>query len=566
MLKLTAISSLLLLSPSLASVLPRTDNVDALDWKPCDLDFPKSRQAQIKEPVDCATLKVPLDYTNPKSKKIDLQLVKVNATKQPAKASVIFNPGGPGSPGVEEVSVLGPMFRDILGGSFNIIGFDARGTGRTIPFSCAVKEDTFGSNSSSLTRRNPYSDLPPQLDVYSILKEQSWPGAEKYFKGCYKNHKDTGNFYTTTFIARDLLAIVDALKEDGLLRFWGRSYSTILGQTFAAMFPDRVGRLVLDSVVEPDTYYRGSWNTATRDTEFALSHYFEQCIEAGTEICPLANFTGPNTTAKSLMSELSNVFEELEKDPIMVPAELQGAGLFWFTPGKWDLRLNIKTLIQAFLYSPAKYLTLASILDPILSRNYTSLIGPEVIEQQARAAKEAPKKLKEDGLPWQQGSDAFHAIACSDSKYRAKKPEDMYSLIQSQSTQGSFSDGIDLKFSVCAQWPFPGAESYDGGFNYITTKNPVLLVNGKFDPITPLSGAWDVSSRFNGSRLIVHEGAGHGFQNSPSTCTFEAVRKYFETGELPKLGTVCKPNMNPLKQAVSDLEGKIHRALPGANE
>lgn len=113
MLRLTAISFLLLIPLSLAIVLPRNDNVDGLDWKPCDLPFPKSRQEQIKEAIDCATIKVPLDYTNPKSGgEIDLQLIKVNATRQPARASVIFNPGGPGSSGIEEVAVLGPMYRE----------------------------------------------------------------------------------------------------------------------------------------------------------------------------------------------------------------------------------------------------------------------------------------------------------------------------------------------------------------------------------------------------------------------------------------------------------------------
>ncbi|KAG7404209.1 Tripeptidyl aminopeptidase [Fusarium oxysporum f. sp. rapae] len=564
MLRLAAIRFFLLVPPSLASVLPRNNNVHDLDWKPCDLGFPKSRQEQIKEAIDCATIKVPLDYTNPESGgEVNLQLIKVNATKKPAKASVIFNPGGPGSPGVEEVAVLGPMYRDILGGSFNIIGFDARGTGRTIPFSCAVGEKTSGSDSGSLSRRNPYSQLPnPQVNVYNILKDQSWHGAREYFKSCYKSHKDTGRFYGTTFVARDLLAIVDALKEDGLLRFWGRSYSTILGQTFAAMFPQRVGRLLLDSVVEPDGYYHGVWASATRDTEFALFHFFEQCIEAGVEICPLANFTGTDTTADSLMSQLSDVLQKLKDDPVMVPKELQVPQIFWFTPGKWDLSLYIKSVIQANLYSPAKFLRLTSILGPVLAGNFSGLIGPEAIELQAQAAKEAPAKQKEDGLPWNLGIDAFHAIACSDSKFRAKKPEDMYSILQTQASQGSFADSISGKFWPCAQWPFTAAETYDGGFDQINTKNPILLVNGKWDPVTPLSGAWDVSSRFNGSRLLVHEGAGHGFQKSASKCTNEVVQKYFEKGEFPKLGMVCKADKNAFKQAISDADAKFFREMP----
>ncbi|RGP64967.1 hydrolases or acyltransferase [Fusarium sporotrichioides] len=563
MLRPTAISYLLIVPLSLAIGLPRNDNVDGLDWKPCDLPFPKSRQERIKEAIDCATIKVPLDYTNPKSGgEIDLQLIKVNATRQPARASVIFNPGGPGSSGVEEVAVLGPMYRDILGGSFNVIGFDARGTGRTIPFSCAVRNKTADSDSGSLSRRNPYSQLPnPQVDVFNILKHQTWHGAKEYFKGCYEDHKDTGRFYGTTFVAKDLLAIVDALKEDGLLRFWGRSYSTILGQTFAAMFPERVGHLLLDSVVEPDGYYRGNWASATRDTESALFHFFEQCIDAGVEVCSLANFTGTQTTAESLMSQLSDVLKKLKDDPIMVPKEIQAPQVFWFSPGKWDLSLFIKSVIQANLYSPAKFLRLSSILGPVLVGNFSSLIGPEAMEIQAQTAKKASEKQKEDGLPWNLGVDAFHGIACSDSKYRADKPEDMYSLLQAQVAQGSFADSISGKFWPCAQWPFTAAETYGGGFDQIDTKNPILLVNGKWDPVTPLSGAWDVSSRFGGSRLLVHEGAGHGFQNGVSKCTNEVVQRYFERDELPNLGMVCKADRNAFQQAVDDANAKVFRAM-----
>uniref|UniRef100_A0A0D2YIF5 HAT C-terminal dimerisation domain-containing protein n=1 Tax=Fusarium oxysporum (strain Fo5176) TaxID=660025 RepID=A0A0D2YIF5_FUSOF len=113
--------------------------------------------------------------------------------------------------------------------------------------------------------------------------------------------------------------------------------------------------------------------------------------------------------------------------------------------------------------------------------------------------------------------------------------------------QGSFADSVSGKFWPCAQWPFTAAETYDGGFDQINTKNPILLVNGKLDPVTPLSGAWDVSSRFNGSRLLVHEGAG----------------RYFETDEFPKLGMVCKADRNSFEQAISDADAKVFREMPG---
>lgn len=82
-----------------------------LNWAPCDLDFPESLQGNITGPIDCATLEVPLDYTDPNCKQtLELQLVKVNATNEPFKGSVITNPGGPGGSGVEDIALSGSTF------------------------------------------------------------------------------------------------------------------------------------------------------------------------------------------------------------------------------------------------------------------------------------------------------------------------------------------------------------------------------------------------------------------------------------------------------------------------
>ncbi|KAM5358639.1 hypothetical protein ACJZ2D_015123 [Fusarium nematophilum] len=546
------ITPFLLLSPSLANVLPRGDrkvpDVDSLDWKPCDLGFPESRKQQITVPVDCATLKVPLDYTDPKSDEtLDLQLVKVNATKQPAKTSVIFNPGGPGSPGVEEVSVLGHVYRDTLGGEFNIIGFDARGTGRTIPFSCTTKDSTSASNSSSLSRRNPYSGLPPQADVFGILKEQTWGNTEEYIEGCVENHKENGRFYGTAFVARDMLAIVDALNEDGLLRFWGRSYSTILGQTFAAMFPKRIGRLLMDSSLTPDDSHPGGWLSATRDPEYGVFKFFEECVKAGVTSCPMANFSGPGTTAKDLMNELSDVLEELREDPIIIPEELSDPELWYWTPGKLDLGLFLKFNLMNFVFSPASYPFALDVIDRMFARNFSVWIDPEAAAAELAALTQGQEEGQAEEKQWNLGTDAFHGIACSDSRLNPHKAR---SLMRSAPRSGP------------AQWPFEAAERYKGGFDtQIHTNFPLLFVNGRWDPITPLSGAWDASSRFNGSRLLVHEGVGHGVMKHPSNCTIQAIKNYFARGELPKVGTVCKPEKSAFKQFEDDAREGIRRGL-----
>lgn len=102
----------------------------SLDWTSCDLDFTSLDQELIikhGEPLFCANLSVPLDYTDTKSdRKIELQLIKVKANKEPFKGSILTNPGGPGGSGVDWIAGEGPSFRDDLGGYHDVIGFDPR--------------------------------------------------------------------------------------------------------------------------------------------------------------------------------------------------------------------------------------------------------------------------------------------------------------------------------------------------------------------------------------------------------------------------------------------------------
>ncbi|KAF4978472.1 hypothetical protein FZEAL_5158 [Fusarium zealandicum] len=539
---------LVVFSRRLVQAIPGTNiqktNAEGLAWQPCDLPLPESIKNSSKTPLDCATLQVPLDYTNPKSdKKLDLQLIKVSATEKPVKGSVIFNPGGPGGSGIEEIASNGQTYIDALGGHFDVIGFDARGTGRTMPYLCDLGNGT--SDSAGLSRRNnPYAAVP-QTDVYSLLEDQVWENSGRYAKACYESNKENSTFYGTAFVARDLLAITDALNEDGLLRFWGRSYSTILGQTFAAMFPDRVGRMLLDSVVVPDDYYTGGWLSATRDTEATLLHFFEECVDAGVELCPLANFTGPDTTAKGLMDATVEVWEELIDDPIMVSKDIGASP--WFTTGKLTVYQQSKAAMLSALFYPKSFGGATFIVDLLLNRNFTLFTDPQ------------PPLPPPEEEPWNIGEAYnFHGIACADSTWRSDSPEEMYSLLQAQSAQGSWSDAFSAKVWVCARWPVEAAERYEGPWTGLNTSFPIMLANSRWDPITPLSGAWDAASRWKGSRLLVHEGHGHGIMNHPSNCTIKAVREYFEDGTLPKLGTVCKPNKPAFEQLLEDLEyGKV---------
>lgn len=222
-----------------------------LQWKPCeieDLDI-----SAVKLPISCANLAVPLDYSNPDDvRELQLQLLKINATKEPFLGSVLFNPGGPGAAGVEYMVNTGPVyneydFRFSSRASANCvqdhwrpirsIGFDPRyvhltfpksrltsqsGTGRTLPFACALN----WTEARKSTDLNSRSELF-QTDLISNFHSQGWKDSTYVAEQCYEDNDVNGSFLSTAFVARDTLQVVNALNEDGLLRFWGM-YSTIV--------------------------------------------------------------------------------------------------------------------------------------------------------------------------------------------------------------------------------------------------------------------------------------------------------------------------------------------------
>ncbi|KAL5432736.1 hypothetical protein PMIN06_011914 [Paraphaeosphaeria minitans] len=536
--KLLKWSATLIISSSLASALPHGTNKSSestLEWAPCKLDFPKTTTDKIAGPIDCATLQVPLDYTDLASNNnnLQLQLSRHAATKEPFKGTIIFNPGGPGGSGVEEVDTTGHIYRDeVFNRQYNIVGFDTRGTGRTIPFAC---DPTKGSNMTTNFTSNAHpiknNDIIfASADMWKFLEDKVWDDGTSYTSSCKntEGNTDSGRFLGTPFVVRDM------------------HHSR---PNFRRHVPDRVDRMLLDSNVRANDYYEGSWLTATSGTEKALENWLQNCIDAGPILCPgIANLTGPDTTVKDVTSKLAAIFHELEENPIIFPENyLLGQTYYWLRPGGIPLLQEAKYNIFRFLYRPDQALTyLLPVLTTILARDWDSYI--------ITAPENATTPIISTELPWNLGTNNLHGIACSDSHFRAGKPEDMYALVSAQSKQGSFVDFFGPQFWPCAQWPYKAAEQFEGTFENISTSFPILFVNSAFDPVTPIDKAWEVATGFQGSVLLTHRGHGHGFMNHPSSCTIEAVRKYFLDGTMPEQGKECEPDEGIFDYAASLVE------------
>ena len=103
------------------------------------------------------------------------------------------------------------------------------------------------------------------------------------------------------------------LATDSKVWFIGYSYGTVLGSTFAALFPDRVGRLVLDAVVDPRDYYENLWMSNLAQADEVAESFFITCYEAGPEKCA---FYAPSPLA--IATRYTKIARKLEKAPLPV--------------------------------------------------------------------------------------------------------------------------------------------------------------------------------------------------------------------------------------------------------
>ncbi|KAH6980179.1 Alpha/Beta hydrolase protein [Fusarium venenatum] len=508
----------------------------SLEWSQCGLDFGNKAQNETQKDFDCARLEVPLDYTNSSNTKtITLDLIRFKATKTPHRGSVLFNPGGPGGSGVESMLVSGPILSSYIGNQYDIIGFDTRGTGRTIPFTCP--EPPAGEDATGLKRRD-FNNLP-RLNTWELVKTKWWEESADFAESCWEANRDMGQFYGTTAVARDMMSIVDALSQGDKLNYWGISYGTVLGQVVASMFPKRVGRIVLDSNLNADDYAANAWLDSLIDTERSLANVFDDCVKSRKDACSLADFHGKNTTGESLLETFK---EKLEVASADAASEEEG-----------DEAYAMKQNILAGLYAPSSFPELSTQIEAFLKR-HKSNDTPKSSDTTKRSNTPKPSDTPTPLIPtskWSPQTEyALPAIACGDSSYRANEPDDLFPIYKALYEQSSFSDLIISDAVTCSQWKFSAVEPIDfNKLRNVDTSNPILVVNGRYDPVTSLQSALKVAAKFPGSRLVVHEGAGHSSLAHPSSCTIHAIRNYFVDGKMPEVNTTCSTDMTAFEWA-----------------
>ncbi|KAJ0425830.1 TAP-like protein-domain-containing protein [Aspergillus carlsbadensis] len=486
----------------------------AFNWTSCDpAQFDSSTVPVLFE---CGTLDVPFDYTSyNSSEKLTLKLIKAPAPLG-SKGTILFNMGGPGVSNRNDFSTLAPTLIPLTGGQYDLVTFDTRGTVDTIPFRC---------------HRDPveqfrafFSQEPSKSSDTSLGK--LWARGAADAEACSTHAAKDGAVLTTAFVARDLMQVVDALDEDGLLRYYGFSYGTTLGATAAAMFPDRIDKMILDAVQNVHEYYYAQANFEEWELSDQLfSAIFHHCVEAGPELCPLASY---NQTAEELEAATWDLLEVIKYQPAPV--------------GKLVVDYPaLKAIYAQGLYSPRFWPSLTAVVDHLAFGGEHAAIPLDTIlaglPSINTTAATLPSLIS--------GDIALAGIYCGDNQVRTDSFADFLPAVEKLYKTSSVMGDIAMgSYARCQQWKIKPKETYTGSFD-VRTKNPVLFVGNTLDGHTPLKSAYNVSSSFEGSVVLEVDGFGHGSSSVPSACSLKTISAYWADGTLPESGTRCDRSVEP---------------------
>ncbi|KAK2816028.1 hypothetical protein FQN49_008054, partial [Arthroderma sp. PD_2] len=405
----------------------------------------------------------------------------------------------------------------LTGGHYDLIAHDPRGTENTLTFSC------FKDNNSRLatltnTRANELVTPEDRMPLGRL-----WSSSSIFTNTCgqYPEAKERGQLISTAFGARDLMEIVDAVEDDGLLRYW------VLGATVAAMFPDRIDRILIDGVVNPHQFYNSYDVELWADTDKVFSAFFKQCVKSPDE-CALAS---RNSTASELETAMYKLLDDIKYQPLVFNGTLIDHSV-------------VKNLIRPSLYSPAAY--------PVLSIAFDSLLSGNLTRFSNIATSLTP--------PWEGGipTESPFGIPCSEKELGEYGFSELMPTFKALNKESKLLGQVGTALAmVCTQWKIKAKERYAGDFK-VKTKHPMLVIGNSYDPATPLVSARNASQTFQNSLLLEHGGYGHTTLSHASVCTGKAIKEYFVRGILPMPGTVCEPAYPPFaNQTWNDVLDRI---------
>ncbi|MFE6054127.1 alpha/beta hydrolase [Kitasatospora sp. NPDC056446] len=470
-----------------------------LDWHACAA--PSAAQGSGTAPAadwQCATLKAPLDHGKPDGRTIDLALIRSRAKDEQHRiGSLLFNFGGPGASGVATLPALASTYAS-LNTRYDLVSFDPRGVGASDGVTCLDDKATDDSATVDSTPGNP-----------AAVKALDDSNA-RYVAACEHNSGAVLPYVDTESAARDM-DLMRQVLGDRKLSYFGISYGTQLGGVYAHLFPQEVGRLVLDSVVDPTKDPQQSALGQAQGFQLALGDFMKACATQVGTSCP-TGAGGDEGTAKIVA-----LVQKLEQSPL--PA----------ADGRQLTATQAVTGIAGALYSQETWPVLAGGLTEAMRQGTGNTLLQLADGLNGRDAQGHYSNL----------NAANRAISCVDARQRYSDQDVEAQLPQFRAASPVFGDFTAWGLTGCTGWPVPGKADHPEVA--AAGAAPILVVGTTGDPATPVEGARAMAQQLGAGVgvTVTLRGEGHGGYNTGNPCLKQTVDAYLLDGTVPADGTTC---------------------------
>ncbi|KAI1291582.1 alpha/beta-hydrolase [Xylaria venustula] len=457
--------------------------------------------------LECSTITVPIDQftQNPEVTDATFTIPLIRLRGHNATQNLLLNPGGPGGSGIWFMHRLGAELHTIVGEDFHLVAFDPRGVNGSRPLATCYPD------AETRRARGPVRDKRVLEDSPELY---AW--SANYVRACADTMGVHGMYLNTPQTAADMNSILVALGQEDMV-YWGFSYGTILGQTYAALYPERSRRVIIDGVNNVFDWYSGLLDEEDLvDSERVFDGFLEECVKAGRN-CPLTHF---GTSREVLRERILGLAETLYSEPVSVYVDNERYGVL-------DDRILLYEAIPTALRKSATW--------PALARNLALLLDGN--------ATEAFLAYALDRKPWPKVGDAERFVMLNDGASGAKHwPGDRKTMLEwlvpfmNRSIFAPTEHGI---YYAKQQWQIPKTHSFTPP-HLVHTAHPLLILTTSFDPVCPLISARSAQRAFEGSQIVEVLGYGHCSTAVPSLCLARHVRAFLKDGIVPEAHVRCE--------------------------
>lgn len=441
----------------------------------------------------CAHVWVPLDYKDPGGQAITLALKRAPATDPgQRRGSLFINPGGPGGSGVDYLDYvnLDPSVTKV----YDVIGFDPRGVARSTPVECLSDSDL-----DAYVASDPTPDDPAEIQDF----QNTWT---HYTTGCQQHSGPLLAHVSTIEVARDL-DILRALVGDKKLNYFGASYGTYIGATYAALFPKNVDRMVLDGAVDPQADPHTTELAQAAGFDQALTSYLKYCVGQGS--CPLGN------SVDAARQRLIQLFKDLDTSPLPTSSGRK------VTEGLAFLGVIVP------LYSRDSWSYETTALNEALNGSGDTLL----------LLSDLYTNRQPDGTYKDNSIEVQSPVNCLDHPEHESLSQIEAGASEFVKKSPTFGAAATWWPYACSNWPVKASEPQP---DYSAKGAPPIVVVGTTrDPATPYQQAVNLANELDSGVLLSRNGDGHTAYGAGNACINTAIDTYLATGKPPADKTMC---------------------------